>query len=106
MNAFRKLAFGATALVATTIGFAAATPVLAAEPVAVRIATSDLNLSSHRGRQALALRVDRAADAVCTGAASGYDVRARKAARRCKSDVIAQSKAAIAGLGGSVLAAR
>ncbi|WP_265530143.1 UrcA family protein [Sphingomicrobium marinum] len=66
-----------------------ASPVLAAEPVEVRVAIHDLDLTSVDGRKALEQRARQAASDHC-GTRSASDLKSGDAVKACREEVVAK----------------
>ena len=66
-----------------------ASPVVAAEPVEVRVETRDLDLTSIEGRKVLEQRARQAAFEQC-GTRSASDIKSGKAVKQCRAEVVAK----------------
>lgn len=64
-----------------------ASPVMAAEPVEVRVVTYDLDLTSVEGRKTLEHRARRAAADHC-GTRSASDLKSGDAVKECREEVV------------------
>jgi UrcA family protein len=88
MNSLKNRSIaGTAALVATFITVAMSTP-LRAEPVAIKVSYSDLNVHSEAGAAKLQSRIVRAAEKVC-----GYrDVAGQIANNNCRRKAVAAAQ--------------
>lgn len=66
-----------------------ASPVVAAEPVEVRVETHDLDLTSVEGRKALEHRARHAAAEHC-GTRSASDLKSGSAVKQCREEVLSK----------------
>lgn len=104
MQSFKNLIAGSTALIATFVTVAAATP-LRAEQFQVPVAYGDLDIASPAGASELQLRIARAARVACGQSDAG--TRIQIATCRIQAVKSAQSQLALKAQGSEIrLAAR
>lgn len=93
---------GALALAAACAGFVST----ATQARSITIATSDLDLGTAKGRNALDRRIARASVAVCSSGAGHLDAGVRHSERLCREVTIRAAQSQVAHLHGPRLASR
>ena len=95
MKTHLKLASALLALGATTASLDLITPAHAQTTSVTRISTTNIDLSSSRGKRILDLRIAPAADTLCYDANEHLDISVRKTTKSCRAEVVRAAQTAV-----------